>query len=294
MTIMDQKRILWIAAAVGIFLLVVVGAALILYSPSLNAEPVMVSVQQQDSQPVLSPAVTSNSVSNKEETVTTVIQPEGTTALSTTEKVKELTVISENTTIYSDKATYTQEGSSSTDTVVAQNPPHQTQIQIQIQPMAQETVATQTVTANSSVTRAPSTVSASSAVTPVVKETPKKSTTATTSSATTSTTKKTSSTTSTAKKTSVATQQKPKASYWIQAASFTSKKNAEDARTTLSEQKISSEIFTYESKGKTYYRVRIGPYVTKTEAEYWKGRIELVKGFENCYITNTSLPAVKK
>ena len=34
---MEQKRILWITAAVGIFLLVVLGGALIIYSPQTRA-----------------------------------------------------------------------------------------------------------------------------------------------------------------------------------------------------------------------------------------------------------------
>lgn len=293
MTVMDQKRILWIAAAVGIFLLVVVGAALILYSPSFNAEPVMVSVQQQDSQPILTPAVNSVTTTNKEEHNSVIFQQDGATSVPVTEKVKELTVISENTTIYSDKATYTQEGSRIPENSVTQNPPQQTQIQIQIQPMSQETVATQTVTTTPVVAKANTStnvVPASTSVTSAAKETVKKTTTVSTSTVA----QKTTTAASTAKKTTTAAQQKAKASYWIQAASFTAKKNAEEARTVLSEQKISSEIFTYESKGNTYYRVRIGPYVTKAEAEYWKGRIALIKGFESCYITDASLPAVKK
>ena len=40
---MEQKKTLWIIAAVGVFLLVVVGAALILYSPSLHRTPAAAS-----------------------------------------------------------------------------------------------------------------------------------------------------------------------------------------------------------------------------------------------------------
>ena len=44
---MEQKKTLWIVAAAGIFLLVVVGAALILYSPSVH----QTSVQQSSFDP---------------------------------------------------------------------------------------------------------------------------------------------------------------------------------------------------------------------------------------------------
>ena len=42
---MEQKRILWIVAAVGLFLLVVVGFALILYSPAQKQDPIITSNQ---------------------------------------------------------------------------------------------------------------------------------------------------------------------------------------------------------------------------------------------------------
>ena len=42
---MEQKRILWIVASVGLFLLVVVGFALILYSPTQRQDPVITNNQ---------------------------------------------------------------------------------------------------------------------------------------------------------------------------------------------------------------------------------------------------------
>ena len=42
---MEQRRILWIVAAVGLFLLVVVGFALILYSPNKNQDPIITQNQ---------------------------------------------------------------------------------------------------------------------------------------------------------------------------------------------------------------------------------------------------------
>ena len=45
---MEQKRILWIIAAVGVFFLVVIGAALILYSPTQATDPAIASLQIQN------------------------------------------------------------------------------------------------------------------------------------------------------------------------------------------------------------------------------------------------------
>ena len=79
--------------------------------------------------------------------------------------------------------------------------------------------------------------------------------------------------------------------YWVQVASVTNKHNAENARAALAANKIESEIFTHKADdGKLYYRLRVGPYTTKTEAEYWKGRIALIDEFADTesFITNTS------
>ena len=82
-----------------------------------------------------------------------------------------------------------------------------------------------------------------------------------------------------------------KTQYWVQAASFVSKNGADAARSVLDENKISADVFTYkDGKGKIFYRVRIGPYVTKSEAEYWRTRVAQINDFKSgeSYITQTS------
>lgn len=78
--------------------------------------------------------------------------------------------------------------------------------------------------------------------------------------------------------------------YWVQTASFTNKQGADVARTTLNDNKIPAEIFTYkDNKDKLFYRVRVGPYTTKSEAEYWKTRICKIDTFKDSssYITES-------
>jgi len=80
--------------------------------------------------------------------------------------------------------------------------------------------------------------------------------------------------------------------FWVQVASFTGKKNAEDARTALAEQKITGEVFTYQdSKGTIYYRLRVGPYKTKSEAEYWHKIIKEIDQFDgtDSYVVNSTV-----
>jgi len=73
--------------------------------------------------------------------------------------------------------------------------------------------------------------------------------------------------------------------YWIQTGSFTGKLNAEKARDRLNARYLKAEIFTKEVSGSTTYRVRVGPYPTKTEADYWLGTIKEVPEFSGSYIS---------
>lgn len=84
--------------------------------------------------------------------------------------------------------------------------------------------------------------------------------------------------------------------YWVQAASYSSKNKAEEARSLLDENKIQCEVFTFDSNGTLYYRVRVGPYSTKDEAAYWKKQVDEIALFAEAgtYIVNSSAPLAKK
>lgn len=329
---MDQKRILWIVAAVGIFLLVVVGAALILYAPSKtnNIQVAQKTRPLQNNGLVIenqNPQLSQNKDTNDLYDNSQNIGP-------TT--VKELTVIAENATIISEKTEDGKENikitqntpfstvevvsnenqlSNNQDTivlnnnevttqslvqkpnysVVAQNDNATTkrfpqvtdtqfasgqQVQIEVKPIKIETVAkieaspTNIVTTKKTETAKVTASSTKTTSKPVVKQSTSK--------------------TNTTKNTVKENERTLPAKYWVQAASFTNKKNAEDARGLLTAEKIESEIFTYSSSdGKLYYRVRVGPYSTSSEAEYWKKRIALIEEFAKSYVTNSSQPLAK-
>lgn len=79
--------------------------------------------------------------------------------------------------------------------------------------------------------------------------------------------------------------------FWVQAASYSAKKNADEARSVLEQKKIQCEVFTFtDAKGTLYYRVRVGPYTTKKEAEYWKKKIDEIPLFSKngSFVTNSS------
>lgn len=73
--------------------------------------------------------------------------------------------------------------------------------------------------------------------------------------------------------------------YWIQTGSFSSKINAEKSRDALTAHYLNAEIFTKDASGKTSYRVRVGPYKTKAEAEYWLGTVREIPDCAKSYIS---------
>ncbi len=310
---MEQKKTLWIVAAAGIFLLVVVGAALILYSPSLHQGSEMMSGFDPSTGWISStkqgatPVPENNIVFQTE----TPVQAEAAAgngltpspfALASNDSAQKaaqgsenlvhadkLTVISDNATVYSTGTTTIDLNSlkaSPNKGIIAKNEMTANQINTNRAPEVQEardvTPATENYYAPSAVAKAP-----------VKKESPK--VTASTKSAVSksSTVAKAPSSTkaATAKKVAAAAKKAPD-SFWVQAAAYTSKRNADEARTTLESNKIPSEVFTFtDSKGKTFYRVRVGPYVTKSEAEYWQTRIGKIDKFASAksVIVNTAI-----
>ena len=310
---MEQRRILWIVAAVGLFLLVVVGFALILYSPNKNQDPIITQnqstndiwastqnaipidpnyqtpnlqgtplenivalngtqiqqgltsqldnptqsgmVQQNQSQEIQTQPYLAQPVANGNN-----VLPSDSMAL-VGKQVQDVTVISGNTKVITS-------GSTTIDLTGLT-------VNSTSQPVVTQNTNTNTQTENAVVPASTKTTSTTSA----------KASTKTTSTTKASSTKTTAKVSSTAKTETLA----PK--YWIQAGSYSSKKNAEEARSALSAEKIASEIFTYtNANGTLFYRVRIGPYTTKSEAEYWQSRVALIEKFSGAktYITDSS------
>jgi cell division septation protein DedD len=276
---MEQKRILWIVAAVGVFLLVVIGAALILYSPARQTEPELASAALQDTTWIRAPLNPQNEQSSGQ-TASTVSAQTGDTTLTVTsqptqpaapqsaqqntlasgEKTGDVTVYTENARVYSSGVTTIDlnslKGQNGQD-VAASN----------VQPVS---ASVEAITKPATAAVAP--VAAVSTKAPAVKPAPKP----------------------------VATPAVIKSpaplpdQFWVQAASYASKKNADNAREALAVNKIPCEVFTYtDSKSKVYYRVRVGPYASKSEAEYWQSRIALIEEFANTqsYVTNATAKA---
>jgi DedD protein len=73
-------------------------------------------------------------------------------------------------------------------------------------------------------------------------------------------------------------------SYWVQAGAFSTQIRAEDVKETLKTKGLAAVIETYNLQGKDFYRVRVGPYTSRNEADYWLALIKGIQGFEESQI----------
>jgi DedD protein len=77
---------------------------------------------------------------------------------------------------------------------------------------------------------------------------------------------------------------KPEGAYWVQIGSYSKKSGADKVKANLSERGLVSVIFDSEVQGVTYYRVRVGPYVSRTEADYWLKLVKAIDGYEKSQV----------
>lgn len=316
---MEQKRTLWIALSAGIFLLVVIGAAYILYAP--EAKKNTTAMYQKDSgaiwmaptlvehradEPYVNtvaksePEQNADSINPAEVNNTSVISNIATPAEGKTEilepkanlengvaQTENVTVIANGGTTIYDLANRNPGSSSVSEfnfdksNVVAQNKVAETTIR--------ETNATHKVVESKNmiidsergvVSSAPAVKASYSSKTAVSEEKPAKTAPKNTVPAKTYTTSKT------------ASYKAEPDRFWVQAASYSTKKAADEARSLLDENKIQCEVFTFsDAKGTLWYRVRVGPYTTKSEANYWKNRIDSIEPFSknNSFVTNSTV-----
>lgn len=298
---MEQKRTLWIIAAVGVFLLVVLGAALVLYSPASRASQTIAGystergtssngwislapsapVQQKTQNEILSDI--QNGTKENESSIsdfTSISDSEETDGQE--RKVGELTVYADNATIYSantknEPSAYAQDvpqtiinNTTTIDLTAAPKEPVMAHNVLPKSEPAKEAVqkVRQAPARRIAESTQPSKTIAQAEKVPA----PKKQTVQ-----------------KTAEKPAAA-KQAEQTQYWVQVTALTSRKSADTAREVLDENKITADVFTYtDAKGQLFYRVRVGPYTTKSEAEYWQAKIARIDTFKNTssYVAST-------
>ncbi|MBI9101040.1 MAG: SPOR domain-containing protein [Spirochaetales bacterium] len=77
--------------------------------------------------------------------------------------------------------------------------------------------------------------------------------------------------------------------YWIQAGSFQSATRAQEVKDTLGEKGFSPVISTKDVSGTTWFRVRLGPYTNKGEAEKFLEWVKILDGFNESYISEVTV-----
>jgi len=75
--------------------------------------------------------------------------------------------------------------------------------------------------------------------------------------------------------------------YWVQTGAFSTKIRAEGAKESLASRGVASIIDNRDIDGKTWYRVRVGPYISETEANYWLALVKSIDGFAESQIRMT-------
>lgn len=283
---MEQKRTLWIVAAVGVFLLVVLGAALILYTPQSKQATIANSRVTNNSTASngwisLAPSAPLQTSTNPDEKVdeeSSVLSDKEIPNPAKTElRTEEVNIYAENANVYSEKTELNKLGENATVKAETSEKPT-TIVLTELEKTAEAK------TSKPEVSKPRSNVAVKNSVSEKQKAPAKPE------HKNTAKTAKTEQNKSVSAKPSV---KEPEiVQYWVQVTALTSRKSADEARNKLGENQITADVFTYtDNKKQLFYRVRVGPYTTKSEAEYWRTKISKIDSFQNSssYITSTTV-----
>ena len=75
--------------------------------------------------------------------------------------------------------------------------------------------------------------------------------------------------------------------YWVQTGAFSAKIRADDAKELLASKGITSIVENRQIDGRTWYRVRLGPYTSEREANYWLALVKSIDGFSESQVRQT-------
>jgi DedD protein len=233
---MEKKKLLLVAISVGVFLVIVVGASLLIFSGN---DPV---AKGQNLPPVISSGVDPWTVRDMEQSA----QPEN-TAEAKPETELQLFVSEEDVPVKP------AESAPATITVV---PPRA--VAVPDEPKPQRTAAPAQQSRPAAVPETPRAVQPRPATpAPVAAARPQ----------------------------TPRTEARPfNSDYWIQTGAFSTQIRAEGAKESLADKGITSVIDNSNVNGRTWYRVRVGPYVSENEANYWLALVKSIDGFSESQV----------
>jgi DedD protein len=76
--------------------------------------------------------------------------------------------------------------------------------------------------------------------------------------------------------------------YWIQTGSYKSQSRAEELATLLANKGLAGRVFSYTSGKETFYRVRVGPYTNRAEAEKFLAAVKQLQGLETSFVSQVA------
>jgi DedD protein len=249
----DSKKFLWITLSLGIFVLILVAAGLLLFKPAGNpndnvGQPGATTPKSADPQDYLvsappspqDPATTSGGDSYL--TFGTPMEPSSTTIQRVTEGTIPVPSPATSTTLR-------QPISTSTTTTLSPYSPISAAPATTTTTMMNEPISTTTVR-----TPAPRPVTTTR---PPVRPKP---------------------TTTTTIKPLASSQANEDSITWIQVGSFPARASADKLRDAYTAAGISSVIMVNDIDGKSWYRVRVGPFAGRQQAKEWMDRVKAVPG----------------
>lgn len=77
----------------------------------------------------------------------------------------------------------------------------------------------------------------------------------------------------------------PAGDFWIQAGSFSVKDNADSLKATIQAKNLPAIVGVKDINGKSYYTVKIGPYQSREEATKWLSAVKAVEGAGKSFVT---------
>ena len=247
----NTRKFLWLAAAVSLFALVVVGAAFIFFAPAKTSN--------------LTPFDLKGKAEPKQESPQDYLAnaPADAGTTQTTSSSGDIIIVYGNN----------PEGKSGDAPLESQQKPATTTIVVT--PPATTTTLRQAETAKPAVQPAAKT-------SPAAKTTPAAKTPAATPKAAPAPAVQAKPPAAAAKAT---TAQSGGGDYWIQAGSFSVKDNADALKTLFKDKGLPTVLAVKDTDGKSRYLVKIGPYPTRAEANKWLPAVSSVKGAEKAWIT---------
>ena len=248
---MEQKKLLLVAISVGVFFVIVIGTALVFIKPAAD----LVSVRNSS---VVSSAVPANSYYSAGRPAGTnePLQQSGNVNESTNTTNEGLAPGSSSIEIYyEDNSVQTFIEDNSTRTLITVDPKSAAGVP-DVPSTARSPAASSSSSAASSARPVSSTVPASAAPVPPASQ-------------------------------MSASQMRTRDDYWIQTGAFTVLSRAENVKQILADKGITSIIENRNIGDTLYFRVRVGPYTTQNEADYWLALIKSINGFENSQVRLT-------